>query len=144
MLRARKLGVLTPCVLCVEHEASTIYFERVGGMSVKQALSSSALQPAGADSPYVIPDMQAHASFSHSACMGTCLYRKTLILRAASASLVVNVVVQGACLALHRVSTSSQLCMPVRVAPFNRAWSARPRSSIGAAASYWQRDSHTA
>ena len=49
MLRARKLGVLTPCVLCVEHEASTIYFERVDGMSVKQALSSSALQPAGAN-----------------------------------------------------------------------------------------------
>ena len=51
MLRARKLGVLTPCVLCVEHEASTIYFERVDGMSVKQALSSSALQPAGATLP---------------------------------------------------------------------------------------------
>ncbi|KAK9840951.1 hypothetical protein WJX81_002223 [Elliptochloris bilobata] len=46
MLRARKLGVLTPCVLCVEHEASTIYFERVEGVSVKQALSSGALQPA--------------------------------------------------------------------------------------------------
>ena len=55
MLRARKLGVLTPCVLCVEHEASTIYFERVDGMSVKQALSSSALQPAGADSPCNLP-----------------------------------------------------------------------------------------
>lgn len=48
MLRARKLGVLTPCVLCVEHEASTIYFERVAGISVKQALHDGALQPEGA------------------------------------------------------------------------------------------------
>lgn len=55
MLRARKLGVLTPCLLCVEHEASTIYFERVDGMSVKQALSSSALQPAGASALVTSP-----------------------------------------------------------------------------------------
>ena len=48
MLRARKLGVLTPCVLCVEHEASTIYFERVTGMPVKQALQDGELQPEGA------------------------------------------------------------------------------------------------
>ncbi len=48
VLRARKLGVLTPCVLCVEHEASTIYFERVTGMPVKQALHDGELQPEGA------------------------------------------------------------------------------------------------
>jgi len=48
VLRARKLGVLTPCVLCVEHEASTIYFERVTGVPVKQALHDGALEPEGA------------------------------------------------------------------------------------------------
>ena len=47
MLRARKLGVLTPCVLSVEHEASTIYLERIDGMSVKQALAGGTLEPAG-------------------------------------------------------------------------------------------------
>lgn len=47
MLRARKLGVLTPCVLCVEHEASTIYLERIDGVSVKQALAGGNLEPAG-------------------------------------------------------------------------------------------------
>ncbi len=47
MLRARKLGVLTPCVLSVEHEASTIYLERIDGVSVKQALAGGTLDPAG-------------------------------------------------------------------------------------------------
>lgn len=37
-MRARKLGVSTPVLYFVEHEASTIYMELVQGCSVKAAL----------------------------------------------------------------------------------------------------------
>lgn len=47
MLRARKSGVLTPCIFYVEHEAATIYMERIEGQTVRDILLSSTLSTAG-------------------------------------------------------------------------------------------------
>ena len=47
ILRARKNGVLTPVIYYVEHEAATIYMERIQGTSVKDLLLSGSLSPAG-------------------------------------------------------------------------------------------------
>lgn len=46
MLRARKSGVLTPCIFYVEHEAATIYMERIEGQTVRDILLSSTLSTA--------------------------------------------------------------------------------------------------
>ncbi|MEW5307650.1 MAG: hypothetical protein WDW38_011384 [Sanguina aurantia] len=43
LMRARKLGVLTPVLYYVEHEANCIYMEQVQGVSIKQQLSDSSL-----------------------------------------------------------------------------------------------------
>ena len=43
MLRARKSGVLTPVIYSVEHEAATIYMERIAGASVRDLLLSGKL-----------------------------------------------------------------------------------------------------
>ncbi len=47
ILRARKLGVPTPVLYLVEHEASSVYMERVEGCSVKAALHEGALTADG-------------------------------------------------------------------------------------------------
>lgn len=47
MLRARKCGVLTPVIYSVEHEAATIYMERIDGESVKDVLLSGNLSSDG-------------------------------------------------------------------------------------------------
>ena len=47
MVKARKLGALAPVVYCVEHEAATIYMEKVAGRSVKEAILSGSLDDAG-------------------------------------------------------------------------------------------------
>jgi tRNA A-37 threonylcarbamoyl transferase component Bud32 len=46
-LKARKLGVRTPVVYYVEHEASTIYMEKVLGTSLKDLLLQSQLSAEG-------------------------------------------------------------------------------------------------
>ncbi len=43
MVKARKLGVVTPLVYYVESEASSIYMERVAGRSVKEVLLAGGL-----------------------------------------------------------------------------------------------------
>lgn len=48
ILRARKMGIACPLVLWVEHEAATIYMERIQGRLVKQLLLDSVLSQAGA------------------------------------------------------------------------------------------------
>lgn len=47
ILRARKLGVTTPVLYYVEHAASSIYMEKVQGVSVKAALQSKQLDEQG-------------------------------------------------------------------------------------------------
>lgn len=47
MLRARKNGVLTPVIYSVEHEAATIFMERIEGASVRDMLSSGSMSSAG-------------------------------------------------------------------------------------------------
>lgn len=47
ILKARKLGVATPVLYFVEHEASSVYMERVQGGSLKEALHDSALTGEG-------------------------------------------------------------------------------------------------
>ncbi len=47
MLRARKSGVLTPVIYSVEHEAATIYMERIVGASVRDLLLSGKLKSNG-------------------------------------------------------------------------------------------------
>ncbi len=47
MARARKLGVLTPVPYFVELETSSIYMEKVDGVSVKHALLNGQLDAAG-------------------------------------------------------------------------------------------------
>lgn len=47
MLRARKAGILTPVVYNVQHEAATIFMERVDGVTVKEALLSGVLSEEG-------------------------------------------------------------------------------------------------
>ena len=47
MLRARKTGVLTPCIFFVENDAATIFMERIEGQSVRDVLLSGNLAPAG-------------------------------------------------------------------------------------------------
>lgn len=47
MLRARKSGVLTPCIFFVENDAATIFMERIEGQSVRDVLLSGNLAPAG-------------------------------------------------------------------------------------------------
>lgn len=47
MLRARKSGVLTPCIFFVENAAATIFMERIEGQSVRDILLSGNLAPAG-------------------------------------------------------------------------------------------------
>ena len=47
MLRARKSGVLTPCIFFVENDAATIFMERIEGQSVRDVLLSGNLTPAG-------------------------------------------------------------------------------------------------
>ena len=37
MIRARKLGILTPVPYYVEHDSGTIYMEQIDGISLKQA-----------------------------------------------------------------------------------------------------------
>ena len=142
MLRARKLGVLTPCVLCVEHEASTIYFERVDGTSVKHALSSSALQPAGADSPYDLPACRP-MHLSHIQLAWVLVSTGGHWFCELHQHLWLSTLQQGACLALHCEIHHSLHC-PCGLHIFNRAWSAWLRSSTGPAASHWQRNSHAA
>ena len=46
-MRARKLGVPTPVLYYVEHETSSIYMEKVEGMSVKAALQAWSLDEQG-------------------------------------------------------------------------------------------------
>lgn len=53
IVRARKLGVPTPVLYLVEHEASAIYMEMVQGCSVKAALHKGKLSEQGDDpQPY--------------------------------------------------------------------------------------------
>lgn len=47
MLRARKSGVLTPCIFFVENDAATIFMERIEGQSVRDILLLGNLAPAG-------------------------------------------------------------------------------------------------
>jgi len=47
MVKARKLGAWAPVVYCVEHDAATIYMEKVGGRSVKEAILSGDLGDTG-------------------------------------------------------------------------------------------------
>ena len=47
MLRARKAGILTPVIYSVQHEAATIFMERVDGVSVKETLLSGSLTANG-------------------------------------------------------------------------------------------------
>lgn len=47
MLRARKSGVLTPVIYSVEHEAATIYMERIEGVSVRDLLLSGNMNADG-------------------------------------------------------------------------------------------------
>ena len=47
MLRARKSGVLTPCIFFVETDAATIFMERIEGQSVRDVLLSGSLAPPG-------------------------------------------------------------------------------------------------
>ncbi|KAL3150614.1 hypothetical protein ABBQ32_000420 [Trebouxia sp. C0010 RCD-2024] len=49
MLRARKTGVLTPCIFFVENDAATIFMERIDGQSVRDVLLSGNLTPADID-----------------------------------------------------------------------------------------------
>ena len=44
LLKARKLGILTPVLCDVELEASTIYMESVAGFSVKELLKKGMSQ----------------------------------------------------------------------------------------------------
>ncbi|CAK0780705.1 hypothetical protein CVIRNUC_005146 [Coccomyxa viridis] len=47
ILRARKLGVPTPVLYYVEHDAASIYMEKVQGVSVKEALQGKQLDQQG-------------------------------------------------------------------------------------------------
>ena len=47
MVKARKLGALAPVVYCVEHEAATIYMEKVPGRQVKEAIHAGTLTAPG-------------------------------------------------------------------------------------------------
>lgn len=47
MLRARKAGILTPVIYSVQHEAATIFMERVDGFTVKETLLSGTLSEEG-------------------------------------------------------------------------------------------------
>lgn len=47
MVRARKMGVLTPVLFFVEQETSSIYMEKISGQSVKQLLLTGDLDAAG-------------------------------------------------------------------------------------------------
>eukprot|EP00877_Chromochloris_zofingiensis_P014462 jgi/Chrzof1/926/Cz01g34020.t1 len=49
MVRARKMGVLTPVLFFVEQETSSIYMEKISGQSVKQLLLTGDLDAAGVD-----------------------------------------------------------------------------------------------
>lgn len=56
MLRARKSGVLTPCIFFVQSDAATIFMERIEGQSVRDVLLSGNLPPAGMPaSPFLQP-----------------------------------------------------------------------------------------
>lgn len=71
MLRARKSGVLTPCIFHVENDAATIFMERIVGQSVRDVLLSGNLAPAGMPASAIFHDLaqplqvQLH---SHHAC----------------------------------------------------------------------------
>ena len=67
MLRARKSGVLTPCIFYVEHEAATIYMERIEGQTVRDVLLSGTLTQAGNPSRQV-QHRQKHSAFSEQHC----------------------------------------------------------------------------
>lgn len=45
MVRARRMGLRTPVVYLVEHEAHTIYMEHIAGSSVKALLRAGELSP---------------------------------------------------------------------------------------------------
>ena len=45
-LKARKLGILTPVIYFAEHEASTIYMEKLEARTVKEMLMPGVLDPA--------------------------------------------------------------------------------------------------
>lgn len=47
MLRARKSGILTPVIYSVQHEAATIFMERIDGVSVRENLLSGSLTATG-------------------------------------------------------------------------------------------------
>ena len=47
MLRARKAGILTPVIFSVQHDAATIFMERIDGITVKETLLSGALTEDG-------------------------------------------------------------------------------------------------
>jgi TP53 regulating kinase-like protein len=47
ILKARKLGILTPAVYFAEPEASTIYMEKLDAKMVKDLLLPGALSPEG-------------------------------------------------------------------------------------------------
>ena len=47
MLRARKAGILTPVIFSVQHDAATIFMERIDGITVKETLLSGAFTKEG-------------------------------------------------------------------------------------------------
>lgn len=47
MLRARKAGVPTPVLYCVEAESASIYMERIDGRSIRHLLHDGLLDAAG-------------------------------------------------------------------------------------------------
>ena len=65
MLRARKSGVLTPCIFFVQHDAATIFMERIEGQSVRDILLSGNLAPAGMPAPSFL---QPYPALCRSSC----------------------------------------------------------------------------
>lgn len=67
MLRARKSGVLTPCIFFVENDAATIFMERIEGQSVRDVLLSGNMTAAGMPASAPVHGPCQNVSMSHRA-----------------------------------------------------------------------------
>mmetsp|Transcript_35897 Transcript_35897/g.85132 ORF Transcript_35897/g.85132 Transcript_35897/m.85132 type:complete len:161 (-) Transcript_35897:787-1269(-) len=88
MLRARKMGIRTPVVYLVEHEAHTIYMEFVEGRSVKDTVRSDEL-PAEQTSGLMVQIGEAVAKMHDGGLIHGDLTTSNLIVEATNGQLVV-------------------------------------------------------
>mmetsp|Transcript_35898 Transcript_35898/g.85141 ORF Transcript_35898/g.85141 Transcript_35898/m.85141 type:complete len:142 (-) Transcript_35898:1160-1585(-) len=87
MLRARKMGIRTPVVYLVEHEAHTIYMEFVEGRSVKDTVRSDEL-PAEQTSGLMVQIGEAVAKMHDGGLIHGDLTTSNLIVEATNGQLV--------------------------------------------------------